>query len=172
MGHSLYFSFIQHESRFDKGFSISGGTGVSDFGAFWKLGIDFLDSLDRGSQRASVIVAVKRVKQSTIFAYYSCLSCGRAGIDAQVAVSFICRKIAGLYIVLALAAVKFFIILFCGKERLHTVYLKIHFYGSFQPVSHGSYGNSLSFWLCIKSRADGCKQMRIFRNNGMLLIQF
>ena len=171
MRYGLYLSFVQHQGRFDQGFPISGRTGVSDLGSFRKLGIDFLDGLDRGSQGASVVIAVERVQQGAVFSNKSRFGGGRTGVNTQVAVSFVCRKIPGLYIVLALAAVKFFIVFLCGEERLHTADLKIHFNGSPQPVSHGSYRHAFGVRLYIEGRADSCKQMRIFRHNGVFLVQ-
>ena len=171
MGYGLYLSFIQEKCCFDQGFSISGRTGVSDLGSFRKLGIDFLDSLDRGGQGASVVIAVERVQQGAVFSYQRHFGGGRTGVNTKVAVSFVCRKIPGLYIVLALAAVKFFVIFFCGEERLHTADLKIHLYGSFQSVSHGGYGYPFGIRLYIERRADSGKKMRVLRYNGMFLIQ-
>ena len=171
MRYGLYLSFVQHQGRFDQGFPISGRTGVSDLGSFRKLGIDFLDGLDRGSQGAAVVIAVERVQQGAVFSHKSRFGGGRTGVNTQVAVSFVCRKISGLYIVLALAAVKFFIVFLCSEERLHTADLKIHFNGSPQPVSHGSYRHAFGVRLYIEGRADSCKQMRIFRHNGVFLVQ-
>ena len=171
MGYGLYLSFIQEKCCFDQGFSVSGRTGVSDLGSFWKLGIDFLDGLNGSSQGTSVVIAVERVQQGAVFSYQSSFGGGRAGVNTQVAVSLVCRKIPGLYIVLALTAVKFFVIFLCGEERFHTADFKIHFNGSFQSVSHGSYRYPLSIWLYIKSRADSGKQMRVLRYDSMLLIQ-
>ena len=76
MSYCLYFAFIQHKSRLDQGLPISGGTGMYNFNSLRKLGIDVFNGGDGCSQRISVIIVVKGVKQSSVFAYKSRFCCG------------------------------------------------------------------------------------------------
>ena len=157
MRNSFHLPFVQKESCLDQRLAVSGRAGVSDLGSPGKLLINFLDRPDGGGKGISVVIAVKRIQQGAVLTYQGCLGGGGACVDPQVAVALIGGKVSGLYIVLALAAVEFFVILLGGKEGVHTVYFKIHLDGSRETVSHAGDADTRGVRLYIQGRADGCE---------------
>ena len=67
-----------------------------------KKTVDLLDRTDTGRERASVVVAVKRVEQGAVLAYQRDFGRGRAGIDTEITVALVGRDITGRDMVVAM----------------------------------------------------------------------
>ena len=169
--YGLNLALIQHQSGFDQCFTVTGGTRVSDPGSIRHLGIDFLYGTDRGCQRISVVVVIERIQQGTILADQSGFCCGGSCIDTEETVAFVGSQITGRYIVLALSLIKGIVIFLRSEQRFHTCNLEVQFDRLCHPFfqSRQRYGN---LFFGIQCGTDCRKQMRIFRNDGMLFIKF
>ena len=62
------------------------------------------------------------------------------------------------------------VILLCGKERLHTFYLKLHFDAGSEASDHIGQGYT-DLVICIHSSTDGSKQMGVIRCYNVFCIQ-
>ena len=107
----------------------------------------------------------------TVFTDQSGFCCGGSCIDTKETVAFIGSQITGGYVVLTLAFVKRIIVFLGSEQRFHTCNFKIQFDRLCHPFfqSRQRYGN---LFFGIQCGTDCCKQMRIFRNDGMLFIKF
>ena len=139
-------------------------------GILWKNAVDLLDGTDGSFKRASVIIAVKGVKQSSVLTYKSSLGGGGACINTQIAVAVILGKIALLYLIGTLTLIKCLIVFLRCKKRLHTFYLEIQFDGVLQAVCHICKGNCYLI-LRIHSRTHSCEKMGILWCDGVFIIQ-
>ena len=172
MWHRFYFAFVKKQSRFNQSFAVTGRTGIGNFGSFWKFPVNFLNGPNTGSQRISVVIAVKRVKKCSVFTYESSFCSGRTCINTKIAVAAVSGQLGCFYIVLALTFVEFFVIFLGSEKRLHAVYFEFHMYISSKPVAHSDEGYRFCIWWSIQSGTDGCKKMRIIRYNRMFVVQF
>ena len=169
--YSFNLALVKHQSSFDQCFTVTGGAGVGDPGSVRHLGIDFLHGTDGGCQWIPVVVVIERIQQGTIFTDQSSFCCGGSCIDTKETVAFIGSQITGGYVVLTLAFVKRIIGFLGSEQRFHTCNFKIQFDRLCHPFfqSRQRYGN---LFFGIQCGTDCCKQMRIFRNDGMLFIKF
>ena len=170
VGNGLNFPLIQQQSSLHQCLAVTCGTGKRNVCILRKNAVDLLNGADGSFKRASVIIAVKGVKQSSVLTYKSGLGGGRTCINTQIAVAVILGKVALLYLIGALTLIKCFIVFLCGKKRLHTFHLKIQFDGVLQAVCHIRKGNCY-FILCIHGRTHGCEKMGILWCDGVFIIQ-
>ncbi len=91
--------------------------------------VNFQNCPDRGGQGISVVVAVKRVKQGTVFPDQSCFGGRGTGIDTQVTVSFISIEVGCGHVVAALALVESVVLFLRGKEGFHSGHFKFQLDG-------------------------------------------
>ena len=110
--------------------------------------VDLLNGTDGGSQRISVIIAVKRVEQRSVFSNKCRLGGCGTGIDTQITVPFISGKLAFFYFVCTLPFMESIVILLRGEKGFHTGNLKIKFNGVVQLLLERSKGNR-HFFFCI-----------------------
>ena len=171
MGNGLNFPLIQQKSGLHQRLAVTCGTGKCNVGILWKNAVDLLDGTDGSFKRASVIIAVEGVKQSSVLTYKSSLGGGGACIDTQIAVSVTLGKVALLYLIGTLTLIKCLIVFLCGKKRLHTFHLEIQFDGVPQAVCHICKGNCYLL-LRIHGRTHSCEKMGILRCDSVLVIQF
>ena len=134
MGDGLHLALVQHQGGFDQRLAVACGAGIGDAGRVRHLLIDLLDSPDGGGQGASVVVAVEGIQKRAVFAHHGRFGSGRTGVDAQIAVALICRKIGGCYVVDALAFQERIIFLLAGEQGLHAGHLKIHLHAGIQTL--------------------------------------
>ena len=171
MRNRLNFSLIQKKSCFDQRFSITGRTCICDSGSFRKFGINFLNRTDRSFQRTSVIITIERIQKTSIFTYQCSFGRCRSCINSKITVPFIGCEIACRNFIRRLTFIKLLIVLSCCKQRLHTLYFKIHLDGMTKSVFQFCQ-RDCNIFFCIQCRTDCCKQVRILRYDRMLLIQF
>ena len=119
-----------------------------------------------------VVVAVERIQQGTVLTDQSGFCCGGSCIDTKETVALIGSQITGRYVVLTLAFVKRIIIFLGCEQRFHTCHFKIQFDRLCQTLLSEQTEYTETVFFCIQGGTDCCKQMRIFRNDGMLFIQF
>ena len=169
--YGFYFPFIQQKCSFNQCFSISGRAGICNSCSLRKLAVNILNSPDGCSQRAAVIITVKRIQKRTVFTYKCSFCCGGSGIDTEEAVAFIGFQVCSGHIVLALPLIESIIIFLGSKQRFHTGYFKVQLHGVGQPIFHLCHRNGHIFF-CIQCRTDSGKKMRVFRYNGVLFVQF
>ena len=87
VGDCLHFSVVEHQSCFDQGFSVSGGTGTDYVSRVGEKRIDLTDRSDTCAERRTVIIGVKRIQQRTVFGDKRCLGRGGTRIYAQIDIS-------------------------------------------------------------------------------------
>ena len=80
--------------------------------------------MDCCAQRASVVVAVKRIQQRTVLTDECCFCRGGTGVDAEKTVAGIGTERSRLYMILILTAHKKIVVLLGPEQRLHAGYLK------------------------------------------------
>ena len=170
MRNRLNFSLVQKKCCFNQCLAITGRTCISNSGIFRKFWINLLNWADCCFQWASVIITVERIQKTSILAYQSCLSRSGTCIDTEITVPLIRSKITCSNFIRWLAFIKLLIVLFCCKQRIHTLYFEIHFNGMTESVFQFCQRNS-NIFLCIQCRTDCCEQMRILRYNRMFIIQ-
>ena len=170
VGNGLNFPLIQQQRGLHQRLAVACGTGKRNVCILRKNAVDLLNGTDGSFKRASVIIAVKGVKQSSVLTYKSGLSGGGTCINTQIAVAVILGKVALLYLIGALTLIKCLIVFLCGKKRLHTFHLEIQFDGVLQAVCHIRKGNCYLI-LCIHGRTHGCEKMGILWCNGVFIIQ-
>ena len=78
----LYLALVQLQGGLNQSFAVAGGAGVDNMGAVGKLFPYILDSLNCGSQRAAVVIAVEGIEQGSVLAYNGHLGGGGAGVNA------------------------------------------------------------------------------------------
>ena len=170
VGNGLNFPLIQQQSSLHQRLAVTCGTGKCNVGILWKNAVDLLDGTDGSFKRASVIIAVEGVKQSSVLTYKSSLGGGGACIDTQIAVSVTLGKVALLYLIGTLTLIKCLIVFLRSKKRLHTFHLEIQFDGVLQAVGHICKGNGYLI-LRIHSRTHSCEKMGILWCDGVFIIQ-
>ena len=79
---------------------------------------------------------VEGVQKSTVFSDQSGFRGGRTGIDSKVGITVVAGKITNRHLMLCMAVLKFIVICFTGKERLHTLNFKVHFNMGIQLFLH------------------------------------
>ena len=95
---------------------------------------------------------------------------GRTGIDSKVGITAVAGKITNRHLMLCMAVLKFIVICFAGKERLHTLNFKVHFNMGIQLFLHlTKRGDYILFR--VQRRADGCKKMGILWCDNVFVIQ-
>ena len=143
---------------------------MNDLYAFRKLAVNILDRTDSRTKRITVIAMVEGVQKSTVFSDQSGFRGGRTGIDSKVGITAVAGKIANRHLMLCMAVLKFIVICFTGKERLHTLNFKVHFNMGIQLFLHlTKRGDYILFR--VQRRADGCKKMGILWCDNVFVIQ-
>ena len=142
---------------------------MNDLYAFRKLAVNILDRTDGRTKRITVIAMVEGVQKSTVFSDQSGFRGGRTGIDSKVGITAVAGKITNRHLMLCMAVLKFIVICFAGKERLHTLNFKVHFNMGIQLFLHlTKRGDYILFR--VQRRADGCKKMGILWCDNVFVI--
>ena len=170
VSYRLDLALIKHECRLYKRLAVSGRTRICYSRRFWHFRIYILYRLYGCRERASVIIAVKRIQKRTILCHNGSLCRRGTRIYSKIAVTLICRKISCRNLVLALSFKEAFVILLSFKQRLHSLDLKFHFYAVLKKLLHAGKRSALAI-LRTHGCADSCKQMRIFGHYRMLFIK-
>ena len=87
--HCFHFAFIQRKSGFQKRFAIACGAGTKDPRSCRKFATKFFHSLHGRTDRVAAVIGIVGIEQLAVTSDEGHLGGGRAGINAQKAVTFI-----------------------------------------------------------------------------------
>ena len=122
--YGLDLALVEHECRFDQCPAVAGRAGPCNRCGIRKLAVNILHGMDRGAQRASVVVAVERIQKGTVLTDERSLRGRRSGINAEKTVALVRAKRCRLYLIAALTLQEEVIVLLRAKERFHTGHLE------------------------------------------------
>ena len=119
MGHSLHHALVQVQAGGDEAFAVSGGAGACDPCAFGQLGLDLLDDVDGGGQRAAFVVGVAGPDDFTVVVDECGLDGGGTGVDAQEVRAVRAFEGADVDVFLMVTLVEVLAVGLGGKQRRH-----------------------------------------------------
>ena len=111
MGYSLYFPFVQHQSRLDQSLPVSGGTGVGDLCVGGQERMDLLHGAYSCGQGTAVVAAVKGIQKGAVLRHQGGFRGRRPCVDPEETASVIVPQVPGLYMVTGLSLVKGLVVL-------------------------------------------------------------
>ena len=119
VGHGLYHALVQVQAGGDEAFAVTGGAGACDPCAFGQLGLDLLDDVDGGGQRAAFVVGVAGPDDFTVVIDERGLDGGGTGVDAQEVRAMRAFEGADVDVFLVVALVEVLAVGLGGEQRRH-----------------------------------------------------
>ena len=171
MSNGLNLAQIKLQCGLNQRLAVSSRTSVSDFDILWHLLINFTDGAHGGRKRASVVITIEGIQKRAVLSDKSNLRRSGTGIHTEEALAVVIAKTAFFYCMLLMAFGEDRILLFRGKQRIHTLDLKIHLDALCQAVNHLGDRRNGGVCLYIHGSTDGSKQMRVLWCNDMLIGQ-
>ena len=84
-----------------------------------------------------MVVVIEPVKELSVLAHQGHLGGRGAGVDPQIAVSFVGSQISGLYLVAVVALAEGIVVRLVHKQRLHALNFEVHLDAVGKTVDEG-----------------------------------